>query len=72
MLTIIGEIEYICEDSIVIKGEGNMILDLEKVVLFIEDEEIVEVLGEVEDVMGHITNPYYKVEVDAYLKNILN
>ncbi len=49
-----------------------MILDLEKVVLFIEDEEIVEVLGEVEDVMGHITNPYYKVEVDAYLKNILN
>ena len=39
--------------------------------MFVQDDKV-EVLGEVEDVMGNIKSPYYKVDIDHYLKTFLD
>jgi rRNA processing protein Gar1 len=43
-----------------------MILDLDSLVVWKNNQEV-EVLGKVEDVMGNIDQPFYRVGLDYYI-----
>ena len=61
-----GVIQSICEGDAIIKGVSNMVLNLDTVIVFCKEQEI-EILGKVEDVMGNIDCPFYRVVLDYYI-----
>jgi rRNA processing protein Gar1 len=54
----------------VIKGNPQCILDLHNII-YVQVDQKIDVLGRVDDVMGNIENPFYRVLIDQTIQKML-
>lgn len=66
-----GVIQSIFEDTIIIKGDSSLILDLQNIVFMSMNDQNIEVLGIIDDVLGNIEMPFYRVLIDQFILKMI-